>query len=175
MNSMLNAFLKSIEKKAFTMARFATRDDDAALDIVQDAMTRLAINYRYKSPEEWPPLFQRILQNRIKDWYRHEHRFQSVFESMEDWLPGSHPEDTKEHGHDEDPFKHLLREGKVEHMMQHIEALPLKQQQVFLLRHWEGYSTAEVAECLNVKEGSVKTHLSRAMTKLRSSLEENYA
>jgi RNA polymerase sigma-70 factor (ECF subfamily) len=50
--------------------------------------------------------------------------------------------------------------------------LTLRQQEVFLLRHVEGFSTREVAEALGVAEGSVKRHLFRATTAFRDALED---
>ena len=66
----LNQFLTSVQKRAFITAKLATDNEDDALDIVQDSMFKLAKSYPDKSEQEWPALFQRILQNAIKDWYR---------------------------------------------------------------------------------------------------------
>ena len=68
--SELSAFLEGVEKRAFKQAMFAVRDEEAALDIVQDAMLRLAEKYGHLPAEELPPLFHRIVQNAIRDWFR---------------------------------------------------------------------------------------------------------
>src|ERR1044071_7134085 len=68
----LEAFLKNIERRAFKQAVFAVRDEEAALDIVQDAMLRLAEKYGHRPAAELPLLFHRIVQNAIRDWYRRQ-------------------------------------------------------------------------------------------------------
>ena len=68
----LSDFLASVEKRAFKQALFAVRNEESALDIVQDAMMKLAEKYGDKPLEELPMLFQRILQNVISDFYRRQ-------------------------------------------------------------------------------------------------------
>ena len=68
----LSDFLASVEKRAFKQALFAVRNEESALDIVQDAMMKLAEKYGDKPLEELPMLFQRILQNVIRDFYRRQ-------------------------------------------------------------------------------------------------------
>ena len=70
--SELAAFLAGVEKRAFKQAVFAVRDEEAALDIVQDAMLRLAEKYGHLPPGELPALFHRIVQNAIRDWFRRQ-------------------------------------------------------------------------------------------------------
>jgi RNA polymerase sigma-70 factor (ECF subfamily) len=52
-----------------------------------------------------------------------------------------------------------------------VLALPLRQREVFLLRHLAGFSTEETARLLGIREGSVKTHLMRAVSNLKEKLE----
>ncbi|TPW18725.1 MAG: RNA polymerase sigma-70 factor ECF subfamily [Halothiobacillaceae bacterium] len=68
----LDAFLATVERRAYRMAYFAVQDRDEALDIVQDAMFALVRRYSGSASEEWPPLFHRILQHRIRDHYRRQ-------------------------------------------------------------------------------------------------------
>src|SRR5260221_3855569 len=70
--SELEAFLKSIERRAFKQAVFAVRDDEAALDIVQDAMLRLAEENGHRPAAELPLLLHRIVQNAGRDWVRRQ-------------------------------------------------------------------------------------------------------
>ena len=68
----LSDFLAEVERRAYKQALFAVRDDHVALDIVQDAMLKLAEKYADRPPPELPLLFQRILQNTIRDFYRRQ-------------------------------------------------------------------------------------------------------
>lgn len=180
MNLALDRFLASIEKRAFRMARLATRQDDDALELVQEAMLKLVQQYRERPPEEWKPLFYRILENCLADWHRAQQR-------QRRWLfwrqPGSHPAEqdddpdhTPESGHTDDndhrysrfqnPEQALIRDRQQQAVLALLENLPLQQQQCFLLRCWEGLSVQETAAALAISEGSVKTHLHRVRQKL---------
>src|SRR5215831_5979827 len=68
----LSEFLAEVERRAYKQAVFAVRDDHAALDIVQDAMLKLTERYGSRPAPELPLLFQRILQNAIRDFYRRQ-------------------------------------------------------------------------------------------------------
>lgn len=52
-----------------------------------------------------------------------------------------------------------------------INNLPHKQREVFILRHWHGFSTSEAAELLGIQPGTVKSHLKRAVDSLKKSIE----
>ena len=68
----MEVFLMDIEKKAYHMAAFATNSHADALDLLQDSMIKLVSNYQQRPANEWKPLFYKILQNRIRDWHRHQ-------------------------------------------------------------------------------------------------------
>src|SRR5207237_574531 len=79
----LNQFLAGVELKAFKIAQAALRHEDDALDAVQDAMLQLARAYAGRPPQEWKPLFYRILENRIRDMQRRR----TVRRRVMAWLP----------------------------------------------------------------------------------------
>ncbi|GAA0408605.1 RNA polymerase sigma factor [Cocleimonas flava] len=175
----LEQFLIHSEKRAFIMARVATRDEDVALDIVQDAMIKLVSKYSNKNSHEWPPLFYRIVQSRINDW----HRRQKVRNRWRSWLGNDKlssqgegfrdsPLENKSNENDQLPEDNTSSFEFSEKVEVAVSALPLRQQQAFMLRAWEEMSTKETANAMKCSEGSVKTHYSRALSSLRASLEE---
>ena len=157
------------------MAYLATGRRDDALDIVQDAMIKLVKRYAQRDEIEWPALFIRIVQNAITDWYRREslrrrwrHWFTRDSENDEDDNPLEQVEQTGTH----QPDDKVQYESAMMKLDEALKALPLRQQQVFLLRQWEGMDVAQTAGAMGISEGSVKTHYSRAVHRLREQLED---
>jgi RNA polymerase sigma-70 factor (ECF subfamily) len=162
------------------MADMAVKNPDDALDIVQDAMLTLAKKYADKPAEQWPPLFYRILQNRIRDWHRRGKVRNRVFS----WLGGGKAESSSEI--EPDPIAmaagpaHLEPEQhqRLGQMTQELEValagLPERQRQAFMLRVWQGLGVAQTAQAMGCSGGSVKTHYSRAVHKLRKQLEQHW-
>lgn len=172
----LDQFLASVERRAFRMARMATRIDAEAFDIVQDAMFSLVRSYRERPAEQWPALFMRILQNRILDWHRrqtrHQRRFwqRSSLDDDEDFDPVAQAADPVVR----DPALLIERARDMDRVEAALQALPLRQQQVFMLRIWEGLDVAQCAQVMDCSEGSVKTHLFRALQNIRKHLGEDH-
>ncbi len=178
-DSELNDFLRSVERRAFKRTAYMVRNDDAALDIVQDAMIRLSQSYAHRPPEEWPMLFQRILSNATMDWFRRQKVRNAVMVNLSDF-EGDDPDD----GFDllealsggDGAIGFLSAEGEVERAQlmtlieAEIEKLPPRQREAFLLRYWEEFDTAETASVMGCSEGSVKTHCSRAVHALAKAL-----
>ena len=172
--SDLDRFLASVERRAFRMATAAIGDADEAMDIVQESMIKLARLYRNKSAEEWRPLFYRILQNRIRDYYRRQ-RVRKLLRLDYDPDPdnfGLSEEQLIDRG-GAAPEQWLQHDQTLERLEAAIRSLPRRQREAFFLRHWEGLSTRETARAMRVTEGSVKTHLSRAMQHLSAAIELN--
>ena len=175
----LSDFLKSVERRAFKRTVYAVRDDDAALDVVQDSMIRLADKYADRPAAELPLLFQRILSNATMDWFRRQKVRNSVLQNMSDFEVGS----------DDGNFDLLESLESAEGMLgaesaaetvsrsqilllieAQIGELPGRQREAFLLRYWEELNVAETASVMGCSEGSVKTHCSRAVHALAKAL-----
>lgn len=170
----LNRFLAGVERKAYRMALLATGNPDEALDIVQDAMIKLVENYGDKQESDLTPLFYCILQSRIKDWYRRS----SVRNRLRSWLGGDEEDEVDALDLLADPASRtpdelLATQGGVAALEKALANLPLRQQQVFLLRAWEGLDVRQTALIMKCAEGSVKTHYSRALASLRETLAEH--
>lgn len=170
----LERFLASVEQRAFRIARIALRDDEDALDSVQDAMLQLARRYAHRPAEEWRPLFYRILQNRIRD---HQRRRQ-VRNRLFAWWPAFASEEDTEVAAgvaiDAKPAgaERLMMDQALDALQRNLAALPARQQEAFMLRTFEGLDVAQTASAMGCSEGSVKTHYSRAVHTLRERLGE---
>lgn len=157
---------------------FAVRNEESALDIVQDSMMKLAEKYGDRPAEELPMLFQRILQNTIRDYYRRS-KVRSLWTTL---LSALSPNDDEGF----DPLETLLVEsgsstpdtpdGQLQQAQvlgiieNEIKALPTRQREAFLMRYWEEMDVAETAASMGCSEGSVKTHCSRATHTLAAAL-----
>lgn len=175
----LSRFLAGVERRAFKQALYAVRDEDAALDLVQDSMMRLAEKYGDKPAEELPLLFQRILQNAIRDHYRRTRTRTEHFTSLSA-LEGDaddpvDPLEVMAVDDDVNPFAAppaaLLQAETLSIVEEALQTLPPRQREAFLLRYWEGFDIAETAAAMGCTEGSVKTHCSRATHALAAALE----
>lgn len=171
----MEAFLADIERRAFRIAQLATGNRDDALDIVQDAMIKLVQKYSNHPSSSWKPLFYSILESRIMDW----HRRQTVRNRFRSWLNSSSDEEDTEDQLEQQPadissFPDIqLQDAEfMEHLNEALSALPLRQQQVFLLRIWEGLDISDTAKAMQCSESSVKTHYSRALEKLKIALKD---
>jgi RNA polymerase sigma-70 factor (ECF subfamily) len=154
----LSLFLSSVERRAFKQASFAVHDTHTALDIVQDA-------------EEFPMLFQRILQNTIRDHYRRQsvrNAWTSLFSSLqpkhqeEEFDPLDVLEDDDNQSTPAAPHASFQQKQLISLIEEALVNLPPRQREAFLLRYWEGLDTNETAAAMGCTEGSVKTHCSRA-------------
>ncbi|WP_313298790.1 RNA polymerase sigma factor [Diaphorobacter sp.] len=177
----LSDFLKSVDKRAFKRTLYHVRDEDAALDIVQDSMIKLAEHYGDKPPNELPMLFQRILSNSTLDWFRRQKTRNALFTNLSDFEgPDGESDDfnlleslaTEENGHEsaQSGEDQLRRKQVLAEIETEIQALPARQREAFLMRYWEEMDVAETAAAMGCSEGSVKTHCFRAIQTLSKAL-----
>jgi RNA polymerase sigma-70 factor (ECF subfamily) len=173
-NRALDQFLASVERRAFKIAQLGLRNDDDALDAVQDAMMKLVQSYAARPQEEWRPLFYRILANRIRDLQRRR----TVRGRIMAWLPGRDAEDDGEEfdpvaqapSPDVTPARRLELDEAIGALETAVAELPARQREAFLLRNFEGMDVSETAGAMGCSEGSVKTHYFRALESLRARL-----
>lgn len=175
----LSDFLKNVEKRAFKRSVYHVKDEEAALDIVQDSMMKLAQHYGDKPPAELPMLFQRILSNTTLDWFRRRKTRNALFSNMNDFESASDDGDfdlleTLESLVDSDGTESAQDATERAQTMREIESrikeLPARQREAFLMRYWEEMDVAETAAAMGCSEGSVKTHCSRAVQALSKAL-----
>lgn len=176
----MSDFLASVERRAFKHALFALRDEEAALDTVQDAMMRLAEKYAEKPAAELPMLFQRILHNAVTDFFRRQ-KVRNAWTTLLSSITG-----TDDNGDERDPLEILEAEhgtARAESAADQVERaqviaaieaeiskLPARQREAFMMRYWEEMDVAETAAAMGCSEGSVKTHCSRATHTLAAAL-----
>ena len=175
----LSDFLKSVEKRAFKRSIYHVRDEEAALDIVQDSMMKLAHSYGDKPIAELPMLFQRILSNTTLDWFRRRKTRNALFSNMSDFESAGEDGDfnlleTLETLTSSEGTESAQDATERTQILQQIEAavqlLPGRQREAFLMRYWEEMDVAETAAAMGCSEGSVKTHCSRAVLALSKTL-----
>jgi RNA polymerase sigma-70 factor (ECF subfamily) len=175
----LSDFLKSVEKRAFKRVVYAVRSDDSALDVVQDAMIKLAEKYADRPAAELPLIFQRILTNATMDWFRREKMQGALFSNLSDFETGESGGDfdllellqvAEGSPGNESAADAVSRSQMLEFIEVEVAGLPARQREAFLLRYWEEFDVAETALVMGCSQGSVKTHCSRAVHALAKSL-----
>jgi RNA polymerase sigma-70 factor (ECF subfamily) len=175
----LSHFLHDVEKRAFKRALYHVRNEETALDIVQDSMLKLSEHYGDRPAAELPMLFQRILSNCTMDWFRRQKSRDALFVNYSEFT-----------GADEDGEFDLLEvlaahgvsrqtdttQGSLEQAQKlraieaELQRLPPRQREAFLLRYWEELDVAETAAAMGVSAGSVKVHCFRAVQTLSLAL-----
>ncbi len=178
----LSDFLVNIERRAFKQTAYAVRDEHVALDIVQDAMMKLAEKYADRPVNEFPMLFQRILQNTMRDFWRRQ-KVRNIWTSLLSSFAVTGPD-----GEESDPLEvlsaanHDARDEPEAQLEQRqtmalieiaLTKLPNRQREAFVMRYWEDMDVAETALAMGCSQGSVKTHCSRAVRALAASLEKH--
>ncbi len=175
----LDGFLRQIERKALRMAELATRNVDDALELVQEAMLGFVRHYADKPQGDWPPLFYKVLDSRLLDFHRRRQvrsRWMVFFSDNRRAATEVDEVDALQAAPDHEgarPPQQLEGSQAMADLQQALGQLPDRQRQAFLLRHWEGFDSSTTARIMGCSEGSVKTHLSRALHALRQRLEDH--
>ncbi|MFW5432476.1 MAG: RNA polymerase sigma factor [Methylophilaceae bacterium] len=175
----LSDFLRDVERRAFKQTVYAVRDEHVALDIVQDSMLKLSEKYPHKPVTEYPMLFQRILQNTMRDFWRRQ-KVRNIWTTLLSSFGGNKddadhwdPLDTIDVGDEsQNPASQLEGSQTMQTIEKALKKLPPRQREAFVLRYWEELSVAETAESMGCSQGSVKTHCSRALHTMAALLEQ---
>ena len=174
----MDRFLADVEKQAYLMANMAVKNSEDALDIVQESMMTLVTKYADKPADQWRPLFFRILQNRTRDFHRRATTRGRLFSVFSAFRRDDNEEVELESLHagreSDQPEERTALDGSRDHMLNALATLPERQRQAFSLRAVEGLDVAATALAMGCSEGSVKTHYSRAVHKLRDLLQEHW-
>jgi RNA polymerase sigma-70 factor (ECF subfamily) len=136
-------------------------------------MLQLAKHYAQRPEPEWGALFHRILQSRIRDWYRRtrvRNRFRVWFGGADE--DSADPVGELPDGGRPGPDRQADQNRAMSELESALHRLPLRQQQAFALRVWEGLDTRAAARAMGCSESSVKTHLLRAVQALRARLQD---
>ena len=177
--SELTEFLKSVEKRAFKRSMYHVRNEESALDIVQESMMKLAEHYGHKPVTELPMLFQRILSNCTLDWFRRQKVQNALFSNLSDFGSVDDDDDfnllealdaSSGNGMGESAESITDRAQTLHSIEMAVEQLPTRQREAFLMRYWEEMDVAETAAAMGCSQGSVKTHCSRAVLALSQAL-----
>lgn len=178
----LSDFLAQVERRAFKQTAYAVRDDHVALDILQDAMMKLAEKYATRPSSEFPMLFQRILQNTMRDYWRRQ-KVRNIWTTLlssfsvtgEDGEESDPLEVLNGSNHDasDEPETQLEQRQTLALIEDALTKLPARQREAFVMRYWEDMDVAETAAAMGCSQGSVKTHCSRAVRAMAASLEKH--
>jgi RNA polymerase sigma-70 factor (ECF subfamily) len=160
--------VKIYEKRVYTMALRLVGNADDAFDIAQEAFIRV---YRslsgFKGEAKFSTWIYRIVSNLCIDFNRRTKRFRQVpleYSDEDESFEISIPDDRY------DPERELERSEITRAVESALESLTPEHKEIFILRELNGMSYAEIADIMDLEEGTVKSRLFRARDKLRSAL-----
>jgi RNA polymerase sigma-70 factor (ECF subfamily) len=143
------------------------RNVDDALDVVQDTFVKAFEHAgRWNADSEVGPWLAKIAVNQSIDRYRREKRRRASFEPLAE---GDHHEALSS----DQPSPEARAAGSETSLRiaAALRALPERQRAVFVLRHYEERSLEEIAGILEMRLGTVKSSLHRAIHEMRRRLE----
>lgn len=150
---------------AYTLARYLTRNDHDAEDVVQDAFLRAFTyrqTYRGESVASARAWLLAIVRNTAFSWRRRGNRVETSTEFDEtqhsDSVADQHPENA------------MLRDATRDAIRTALDQLPAEFREVIILREVEGLSYQEIGEVAGVPVGTVMSRLSRARNRLQQAL-----
>ena len=176
LNSKLDSFLRDCQKQAYGIANLAIKNSADSLDVIQNTMIAFVKYYPSKPEDQWRALFYKVLQNKINDHFRSKKRWFNLFTSPKD--QGSEISEVlmvnNQESKNTTPTQYFQSDEINKNISQAISMLPERQRQAVIYRLWQGFSVKETAHIMKVTQGSIKTHLSRALSNLKGQLGETY-
>ena len=137
-----------------------TADEDAAWDVLQEAWIGIGRGLgRLEDAAAFHTWAYQIVSNKCRDWIRQQRRRRRAVEAYSDQV--QHAEQENSHAQEQSAN---LKEA--------LSRLSGRDRAILSLRYEEGFHTAEIAEILNLAEGTVKSRLYHARKRLRKYLEE---
>lgn len=169
--SEIDQFLKDVQLKSFKKTSYIVKNDDDALDIVQNAMINLIKSYHQKDIKEIKLLFPTILYNETMTFLSEKKQINDNTIAQEDILSSVDSEDmdsiisslSTDYKNNSSPESLIAQKEIIENIEKAMKDLPHRQTQAVYLRHIEGFSVEECAQIMGCTTGSVKTHTSRAI------------
>ncbi len=147
----------------------STRDVDLAETLTQDCFLKAHRNWSsFRGESSAMTWLMRIAINLQKDhwrnrrmqFWRHTQANAVGLDEASEWLPSG----------ERSVEQQLLARERVEQVGKAVAGLSERQRTVFLLRYVEEAELSEIARATGLSEGTVKAHLSRAVTRVRAEL-----
>ena len=147
--------------RLWRFAHAATGDPDAASDVVQEAFTAIVRGFSdLDDPASFRPWAYRITRNKSADWIRRRQRERKLANEQR-WAGAPAAASRR------------ARTEIGERIRDAIRPLAPDLRALLMLRYAEELTIAEMANVLEVAEGTVKSRLHKARGELRRSLEED--
>jgi RNA polymerase sigma-70 factor (sigma-E family) len=158
-DAALTALYTAHYRQLVRLAYFLLRDGGQAEEVVQDAFVAMHGSWRrLRDPERAEAYLRQAVVNRCRSGLRHR-----AVEAR--YAPKAAPDaPSAEYG----AIGTIERRGVVDA----LRALPTRQREVLVLRYYGDLSEAQIAQTLGISPGAVKSHASRGMAALRSTLEQ---
>ncbi len=159
MEERFSAFVASHRTRALRLAwRLTGGDPDAAEDVAQDAFVSAYRNLeQFRGDAKLETWFYRILVRQAANyrrWRGVRDRWNGLFrDEIADPAP---------HAHGDPGLRRRIADA--------LAKLTARQREAFVLVHMEGFSVREAAEMLGRPQGTLKSHLHRALVQLREQL-----
>lgn len=144
---------------AYNLARWLTRNDHDAEDVVQEAYLRALRFFGGIRGEDARPWLLAIVRNTCYDWMR-RNRPQEMTDSFDEEIHTVIDES-------ETPDARLMREADAAMVRRALESLPMAWREVIILREFEGLSYKEIAQVADIRIGTVMSRLARGRERLQ--------